>query len=281
MQVSFPRPGRTMKGVLIAIAVFAIAGAVIVNWLPGGQRGFELYSWLRFDPAAFLGRRGFPRFWTLVTSGVLSATDHVSHPIFSLIGLYFLTPDLEKRWGGARILRFLLISVAMGNLFVLAALALRVPIAPGLGIGPLAAITATAIAWSKEHKDQQIRFMLFVPMSGRVLYWLTIALAFLYVVFTEIQYEGTAAPLGGVAAGLLFGGSPSPARALWLRVKLALLRRKGGGLTVEQLLDDDFRRPRTPPKKSSRKAPPLRVVQGGLDDDLKGRKPPKDKRFLN
>ena len=35
------------------------------------------------------------------------------------------------------------------------------------------------------------------------------------------------------------------------------------------------------PKRSSKGGPPLRVVQGGLDDDLKNRKPPKDKRYLN
>jgi hypothetical protein len=60
------------------------------------------------------------------------------------------------------------------------------------------------------------------------------------------------------------------------------MRRRGGGggITVEQLLSDDPPRPR-PSVRRSGKAPPLRVVPGGLEDDLKNRKPPKDKRYLN
>jgi hypothetical protein len=54
------------------------------------------------------------------------------------------------------------------------------------------------------------------------------------------------------------------------------MRRQGNALTVESLTGSD--RPRAPKRKGG---PPLRVVQGGLDDDLKNRKPPKDKRYLN
>ena len=122
--------------------------------------------------------------------------------------------------------------------------------------------------------------MFFLPMSGRTLYWLTIALAFLSLIFLQGTAEGALAPLGGILTGVLLAGSPSPVRALWLRIRLGSLRRRGGGITVEQLLGDEPRaRPR--PSKRSGKAPPLRIVQGGLEDDLKNRKPPKDKRYLN
>jgi hypothetical protein len=42
---------------------------------------------------------------------------------------------------------------------------------------------------------------------------------------------------------------------------------------------DPSARPKTSMKK--RGGPPLRVVVGGLDEDLEKRKPPKDKRYLN
>jgi hypothetical protein len=77
----------------------------------------------------------------------------------------------------------------------------------------------------------------------------------------------------------MYGGTPSPMRSVWLRVKLALLRRKGHTLTVESITGGG-ERPRAP-KRSSKSGPPLRIVQGGLDEDLKNRKPPKDKRYLN
>ena len=38
---AFPRPGRVLKTILAVLAAFAIAGAVIVNWAPGGEQGAE------------------------------------------------------------------------------------------------------------------------------------------------------------------------------------------------------------------------------------------------
>lgn len=276
---ALPRPGRALKMVLALIAGFALLGAIVVNWAPGGAQGAELFRWLAFTPSP---RVLATRPWTIVTSGLLTYPEGISHALWSLVGLYFLTTDLEKRWGGARLVRFLVASVFVGNLAVLAAS--FVPLQnqlfhPPLVVGPLAAITATAIAWSKDNAHRQIRFLFFLPMSGRTLYWLTIGLAFLALVFAQGAPEGAVAPLGGVVAGLLFGGTPSPARSLWLRIKLGLLRRRGGRVTVESVLEPPSR-PR-PAKRSSKGGPPLRVVPGGLEDELKNRKPPKDKRYLN
>jgi len=276
---ALPRPGRTLKTVLALIAAFALAGAVVVNWAPGGPKGVELFRWLAFAPHDFLTRP-----WTIVTSGLLTSPEGISHALWSLVGLYFLAPDLEKRWGGARMLRFFVYSVVFGNLAVLAAsfVPSQHPIFhPPLCVGPMAAITAIVIAWARDNAHRQIRFFFFLPMSGKTLFWITIALAVLALVFMQGTPEGAVAPLGGVFAGLLFGGSPSPARATWLRFKLALLRRRGPSTSVEDILEGRPSRPRPSSKRGSKAGPPLRVVPGGLEDELKNRKPPKDKRYLN
>lgn len=277
-----PRPGRALKAVLILLGSLSLLGAIVLNWMPGGERGAEILSWLAFQPLEFhpavLKAGGFPRVWTLLTSGLVTAD--LSHTIWSLVGLYFLTPDLERRWGGARLIRFLLLGVFFGNLAVYAGTFLGVPkLTPAFALGPLAAITATAIAWAKDHSGSQIRFMFFLPMSGKTLYWVTIGGALLALLFLSGSPEGALAPLGGVAAGLLFAGSPSPMRSLWLRIRLRGMRARGGGITVEQLLDDEPIRPRPSARRAGKS--PLRVVPGGLEDDLKNRKPPKDKRYLN
>ncbi len=284
LAAALPRPGRALKAVLALVAIFAVLGAIVVHWAPGGAAGLDLWSFLAFEPNAFLAHP-IPRVWTLLTSGFLTVPDGVSHAIWSLVGLYFLTTDLEKRWGGGRMLRFLAISVVFGNLLVLAGTYLPGDgnvFHPRIAVGPLAAITATAIAWSRENAHRQIRFMFFIPMTGRTLFWLTIGMAGLSLLFLQGTPEGSFAPLGGVLAGVLFAGTPSPVRSLWLRLKLGSMRRKGGTLTVSDLLEGDLDRPRVPaaPKRTG-KSPPLRIVQGGLDDDLKNRKPPKDKRYLN
>jgi membrane associated rhomboid family serine protease len=276
---AFPRPGRTLKALLAILAVFAIAGAVVVNWAPGGQTGADLFRALAFEPG-----RALQRPWALLSSGLLTSPDGISHALWSLFGLYVLTPDLEKHWGGGRLVRFLATAVLVGNLFVLAGslvLPAKPVFHPPIAFGPTAAITAAVIAWSKEHASRQIRFMFFLPMSGKTLYWLTIGLALLSLLFLQGTPEGALAPLGGIATGIVLAGNPSPVRALWLRFRLGRLRRHGGGITVEQLLSEDApARPRTTPRRGG-KAPPLRVVQGGLEEDLKNRKPPKDKRYLN
>jgi membrane associated rhomboid family serine protease len=280
---AFPRPGRTLKVVLGLLAVLAIVGAVVVHWAPGGATGWGLFKLLAFEPQALFRSDRIPRVWTLVTSGLLTSPEGISHALWSLVGLYFLTTDLEKRWGGSRMIRFLLLSVLFGNLAVLAGSFLPISkdvFHPPLVIGPLAAITATAIAWSKENAHRQIRFMFFLPMSGRTLYFITIGGAILAIVFLQGAPEGAFAPIGGVAAGILFSGSPSPMRALWLRIRLGSMRKRGG-ITVQDLLGDMDPGSRPRPTKRSGKAPPLRIVQGGLEEDLKNRKPPKDKRYLN
>src|SRR4051812_15498126 len=110
ISAGFPRPGRVLKAILIALAAFAIVGAVVVNWAPGGKTGRDLFQFLVFDPRQPL------RVWTWLTSGILTSPVGFSHAIWSLIGLYFFTSDLEKRWGGARLLRFLAASIVLGNL---------------------------------------------------------------------------------------------------------------------------------------------------------------------
>jgi membrane associated rhomboid family serine protease len=269
-----------VKALLAVIAAFAVAGAVVVNWAPGGDQGAELFTWLAFKPTEHATL--LTRAWTFLTSGVLTSPVGIGHAFFALLGLYFLTPDLERRWGSGRLLRFVALAVLGGNLAVLAGTWLPLEIfRPKFVLGPSAAITAIAIAWSNENRNSQV-YLFFFPVSARTLYWLTIGFAVLSIVFLQGAPEGALALLGGVGVGALFSGAPSPARTLWLRIKLATMRRRagGGGITVEQLLSDDPPRPRSASRRSG-KAPPLRIVQGGLDDDLKNRKPPKDKRYLN
>jgi len=275
VSAAFPRPGRALKVVLAVLATFALGTAIVLNWAPGGARGSALVHWLVMTPGAVLSRP-----WTLVTSALV--TLGFSHALWSLVGLYFFAPDLEKSWGAARLVRFLVASVVFGNLAVLAFDA--VPLSHGIFhpqavCGPMAMIGAVTVAWAKENAGRQLRFMFFLPMSGKTLYWITIAFAVLAVVFAEQLPEGAVAPFGGIAAGILLGGSPSAIRSLWLRLRLGSLRRRGGGLDFDAIPGSGDR-PR-PTKRAGKGGPPLRVVYGGLEDDLKNRKPPKDKRYLN
>lgn len=282
VRAPLPRPGKTVKAGLALLFAVSVASAIVVNWAPGGAEGQRWFLLLAAVPEAVAAGQ----VWRLVTAGVLTAPSSLGHVLFSMAGLYFLTPDLERRWGSARLARFLVLASVLGvSLGVGVALAL--PGAPALFhppfiFGPGTALTAVAIAWSRENAGLQVRLFFVLPVSGRALQWVTVGFCVLGVVYHEGIPEGVVAPFGGLFAGWAFGGSPSPLRLAWLKTRLALLRRRSGGLRAEDVIQGS-RAPR-PPRGS---APALRVLRGGVagddpPDDAPGkRKPPKDKRFLN
>jgi membrane associated rhomboid family serine protease len=272
---AFPRPRRALIIVLVTIAAFGILNGFLVAWMHEG--GSVLYDWLAADPEKVLQGQ----LWRLVTSGVLTEPK-VAPVVFTLLGLYFLSPDLEKRWGGWRFVGVLAASIVAGNLLVFLFDALM-PASYGRFhipqvYGASAAIAATCVAWGRENPDLQVRFFFFLPMRGKHFFWVSLAFCVANLIFPELLREGVVAPFGGFFTGLLLAGSPSPLRRAYLKTKLFFLRRKKSSLRVEDILSPPLR-PQKRPRPSN--APPLRVVQGGLDEVLKNRKVPKDKRYLN
>jgi len=270
-QLVLPRMGRGVKALLIAYTLFGVVGAILFNYVRGAGTAF--WTWLALVPEATLRHP-----WTLLTAGLLTSPESYSHLIFTLIGFYFLGPAIESRWGMWRFLRLVAVSIVMG--FALVALFSAFTPAesrhfhPAIVFGPSAALAALAVAWGRENANAQMRLYFILPISGRVLVWITLGFCVLGVFFPGSVPEGIVAPFGGFIAGLLLAGSPSPLRALYLRVKLAFLRRKGERVALD--IDPLRVRPKRRPG-----SPPLRVVSGGLDEDLGKREPPKDKRYLN
>jgi membrane associated rhomboid family serine protease len=272
VSVAFPRPGRALWAVLISMGVLGVATALLDTWGAGAR---AVFGWLAYEPS-----HPFSQPWQLLSSGLLTSPASWSHLLFALVGLYFLGAPLEKRWGPWRFLRFLALSVLLGNLtttLVGRAMGDASPerFHPAFVFGPAAAITAVAIAWSREYSDSTVQLFMVLPIRGRVLLWITIGFCVLDLVYPAGMPEGVVAPFGGLVAGLLFGGSPSLARTTWLHVRLALLRRQSSSVRVEDVLS------RKPARRPRPGAPPLRVVPGGLEEVLKKRTPPKDKRYLN
>jgi membrane associated rhomboid family serine protease len=105
------RLGPGLKAVLGIIAVVGLLEALLVNWV-----GFkEAWEFLVCIPSMVL--RG--QVWRLVTSGVLTDFSHPMDLVFTLVGLYFLSPDLETRWGTGRFLWFLVLSIVAGNVLAI------------------------------------------------------------------------------------------------------------------------------------------------------------------
>ncbi|MDP9034351.1 MAG: rhomboid family intramembrane serine protease [Myxococcota bacterium] len=268
----FPKPGRALWALLIVMTSLGVLTALMAAWSPGGAVTFR---WLacRLD-------RGFSDPWRLVTSGLLTNPEQWSHLLFSLVGLYFLGASLERRWGAWRFVRFLAVAVVLGNLTTMAIDAITPADAqarfhPAFVYGPAAALAGVAVAWSREFADSIVNLFFVVPVRGQTLLWVTIGICVLDLIYPSGLPEGVVAPFGGIVAGLLLGGTPSLARRTWLRARLLVLRRRSSGVHVQDLLAS---KPRRRPRPG---APPLRIVPGSGEEDLKKRAPTKDTRHLN
>jgi membrane associated rhomboid family serine protease len=214
--------------------------------------------------------------WRLVTAGLVhlpSGPGAVSHILFALLGLYFLAPTLEARWGTRRMVLFLLASSVFGfatQLVVESVLpaGLSMRLGQPYWYGSFAALEAVAVAWALGNRGAQVRLFFFLPVSSTGLLLFVVGFSVLRVIGADHPPEGLFAPFGGMIAGWLFGaGTPTPARRFLLRARYWVLQRRAARVRAAQ--------------------PKLRVISGGHDgppepqDPLKRRRPPTDKRFLN
>jgi membrane associated rhomboid family serine protease len=265
--MGLPRPGKALlwvMGVLLSIWIFFAIG---INWLHFGGSAFSL---LVGNTDAILQGE----VWRFFTAGLVhlpAGERAVSHILYSLLGLYFLGPSLEARWGSKRMLLFLIGSTVFG--FTLQFL-FQVIVPGPIGIfgqagalmerswfGSMGAVEAVAVAWALSHRNETVRFMFLLPMTGTGLLFAVIGISLLYLFAGHVPSEGLITPFAGMLAGYLFGaGNPTPARRLVLKIRYFWIARRAAKYRGSQ--------------------PRLRVIEGG-DAPRSRRKPPSDKRFLN
>jgi membrane associated rhomboid family serine protease len=259
--IGFPRPGRALRGVLIGLLAIWVVFAVGLNWGGASPAVFEA---LTGSTSEIL--RG--EIWRLFTAPLLHVpTGTVGHILFTLLGLYFLSPSLEREWGPKRFLKFLAGSAVFAYGFQMVLdLALPASVSAKLvpeywfGAGPV--VSAVSIAWALTFRGRTINLMFVIPVTSRGLIIFVVAVNVMYLLAATQDTEGRLAPFGGMLAGWLFGsGSPSPLRRAWLKLRLARL-------DAEARREAEARRKRV--AKSG-----LSVLEGGRgrdDDDAK--KPP-------
>lgn len=220
--MAFPRPGRALWGVMIALFTIWLAFAIGMNW--GGLDPNVFFLFVGDTQAILRGQ-----VWRLFTAPLMHVPS-VSSIFFVLLGFYFLTPTLEREWGGARLIRFLILSSLFAYVFqMLVLLALPNSLADKLGhrgqwFSSLPALEAISIAWALTFKGQTVRLFFIFPVTSRGLILFVVGASVLLVVTLEAPMCGLIAPFGGMIAGwALGGGTPSPLRRLWLKFRLSRL----------------------------------------------------------
>ncbi len=196
--------------------------------------------------------------------------NNVGHVFFTLLGLYFLTPTLEERWGSARLLRFLFLSAVLA--YALQMLIERLLPASAASklvgqwwFGATPVLEAVAVAFALNFRGV-VRLMFVVPVTSTGLLLFVIGMSVLKLIAAEQTPEGLIAPFGGMLAGwLLGGGTPSPLRRLYLRFRLRQLDRQSEA-------DRKARSKRTADA-------PFKVIEGGRGKGGPGKGP--DGRWYN
>jgi membrane associated rhomboid family serine protease len=262
VSMGLPRPGKALLAVMGVLVSLWVMFAVAINY---GGLDKEVFFLFAGNTQAIL----HGEIWRLFTAGLMhfpSGGPGVSHIVNVLLGLYFLAPAMEARWGAKRLLLFLFGCLMTGFLAQMAveALAPRAIVA-SLGqpywFGAIAAIEGTAVAWALSHRGQTVRLFFVLPVTGTGLLVFVIGFSVFLVLANGQMHEGLITPFGGMLGGYLFGaGTPSPARRLFLKVRYFFMARRA--------------------TKYRGKQPKLRIIEGG-DSPPMGRRPPTDKRFLN
>ena len=217
-----PRPGPGLTLALVTLLAVWLVFAVGINW---GGAPESLFWLLAGDTSRIL----HGEVWRLFTAPFLHApSQDVGHILTTLFGLYFLSPSLESHWGKSRFLRFLAGSalIAYGSqmlveLVVPDTLAAR--LVPGPWFGAVPVVSAVSVAWALSFRGRTINLMFVIPVSSRGLIIFVALLNVMYLIAQAGGPHGLVAPFGGMLAGYLLGGSPSPMRRLWLKLRLAQL----------------------------------------------------------
>lgn len=248
-----PRPGRALWGVMLTLFAVWLAFALAGSW-GGSDRAVLLFT-------GNTDKILHGEVWRLFTAPLLHQP-RVASILFVMLGFYFLTPTLEQQWGGARLIRFLILSALFAYglqmlIEVVLPRSLAVRLVPEDWFSSTPVLEAVSIAWALTFRGQTVRLFFVLPVSSRGLILFVIGVSVLYLVTLEQMQCGLLAPFGGMLAGWWFGGStPSPARRLWLRLRLKKLER-------------DSEKVRTARKQRVARSS-FQVIKGGKDDDDDG-----------
>jgi membrane associated rhomboid family serine protease len=253
-RIALPRPSRPMLVVLVGLLSIWIVFAAGINWGGASTTAFDA---LCGNTEAIA--RG--QVWRLLTAPLLHRPDSgagVQHIAFALMGLYFLGTALEQFWGSARLMRFLAVT-AVSSYALQWLVAITLPAAlearfvPGTWYGTTPVIAALSIAFASSLKNQKILLFFVVPLGSRALILATVGIGLLLLIADALGPAGHVAPFAGMLMGWTFGGgTPSPARKLWLRFRMGRL-------------DAEVRRSKSR-GQGGLKSRRFEVISGGLDD---------------
>jgi membrane associated rhomboid family serine protease len=226
---------------IIGLANLGVFAICFVGFFVLRSKGFvEVYhDWLALSARNVLSGK----VWTLLTYGFLHDLDTLMHIPGNMIGLYFLGPPIERRFGKRAMLKFWLGAVLGGG--ILAFLADLVGPADTLTFGASAGTIALVGAWSWIYPNQTLLLMFIIPVPARHLVKIVVVLDLLFA------FSGSDVSVAAHFGGLI---------AAWLMIH---------GWTRPDRIIAGFNRfkARAEQRQRQRKRKKFRVIPGGNSDD--------------
>lgn len=224
---SLEKPGPVLRVVMIGLFVIWLVFALAMNW--GGVSPAPLAA-LILDPGA-LGRL---ELWRFLTAPLVHDPNSVGHILSVEIGLFFLGPSLESRFGSVRFARFLLLSALLAyglqaGIQALLPSTLAHKLGGSVQFGAMPVVEAIAIAWACSFRGRTVNLFFVLPVSSRGLVLFVVGFSVLTLIAGQMSPSGHLALFAGMGLGwLLGGGTPSPLRRAYLQYKLGALDREAG-----------------------------------------------------
>ena len=228
----------------IALFVIWLGFSFLINFIGQGW-ALWLYRQLALSPGeATFGLKP----WQVASYAWLHSLSEPGHFFFNALGLFFLGPPLERRWGGRDFLKFYVWSTIIAGVFsVFVGL-----IAPGWFGGPVVGasggVMAVLAAFSLTMPEAVILLFFVIPLQARYMIWLAVGLDLVFFLSGSGAGVAIHTHLGGVlGAWLLITGNWRP-RLLLDRIRLFRLDRQRG-------------------RSARASRPDLRVIQRLRDED--------------
>lgn len=188
------KPGTIIGWLIIINIVVFLANELLggpsprggINDLLGLQAADLLKPWL---------------WWRFLTYGFCHAS--IGHIFGNMLGLFFLGPPIEQRYGRKEFLRLYLAMVVFGG-FVWAVARLAMGMPPTVPVvGASAAVVGVVILFALNYPNQTILFMFFIPMPAWLLGVLIVA-SDLWGSFEQASQVAFQAHLAGAALAFLY-----------------------------------------------------------------------------
>ena len=202
------RPTPAVKKLMVTILGIWLFFSFLVNFVEQAWAA-DLFVALSLDPKEVLSSF---QLWQVITYSLLHDLESPSHVIFNLIGLIFLAPPLERRWGSKPFLHFVFWSALIAGLFTLVCGLLMPEFFGARVVGASGVVMAVLAAFSFVMPNATILLFFVIPIQARWVIWLAVGIdAMMFLSSPKGTGLAFHTHLGGVlAAWLLITGNWRP-----------------------------------------------------------------------